>query len=326
MTGKTCVEDLIEGQEITDKFAIRNKTPPKDYSRGWYFRLTIGDKTGDVSLVYWGGPDKRAVSSLYEKLTVGDVIEINGMVTTYQGKLQLSLNEESLHRITPLDEGSYDPVDFMPVTKRDIDEMFDELSSYSKTITDEYLKELIDSFLKDENFVSNFKTAPYSMRYSNNYVGGLLEHTLDDVKLCSQLCDVFTELDREIMIASAIIHDFGKVHEYEVSASIDLTREANLIGHTVLCERIVRDKINDIMGFPEELSLKLSHIILSHHGDYEWGSSRSPRMEEAVALHHVDLLNVRLRGFIQAKEELTDEDSEMIYVSKEGIQRPIYKG
>ncbi len=326
MEKKTFVEDLIEGREINDKFAVRSKIPPKEYTRGWFFRMTVGDRTGDISLVYWGGPEKDEIQSLYEQLSVGEVVAVSGIVSSYKGQLQLSLNHDNFHRLTVLDEDDYNTADFMPASKRDIDEMLDELRSYSGSISHEYLAELVMSFLDDENFVSSFKRAPYSMRYSNNYIGGLLEHTLDDVKMCSQVCDVFPELDRDIMITTGIIHDFGKIHEYETTASIELTSQANLIGHTVLCERIIRERIEELPGFPEELSLKLSHIILSHHGDYEWGSARSPRIEEAVALHHVDLLNVRLRGFIQAKEDLGDDDQEMIYVSKEGIQRPIYKG
>ncbi len=326
MEKKTYVEDLIEGREINEKFAVRSKIPPKEYTRGWFFRLTVGDSTGDISLVYWGGTEKEIIQSLYEELSVGDVVEVNGIVSSYKGDLQLSLNQENFHRVTVLDEDDYDTADFMPVTKRDIDEMFAEIESFSESISDEYLAGLVKSFLDDEVFVSAFKKSPYSMRYSNNYIGGLLEHTLDDVKMCAQVCDVFRELNRDLMITAGIVHDFGKIHEYETTTSIDLTREASLIGHTVLCERIIRDKIEEIPGFPEELSLKLSHIVLSHHGDYEWGSARSPRMEEAVALHHIDLLNVRLRGFIQAKEELGDDDQEMIYVSKEGVKRPIFKG
>ena len=323
---KMYVEDLVEGREVKDKFAVRSKIPPKEYTRGWYFRLMIGDRTGDISLVYWGGPEEKAVRSKYERLKVGDVLEVTGMVSSYKGHLQITLNEEHFHGLVVLEDDDYDPEDYMPVTSKNIDQMAAELFTYAESIENEELCKLVSIFLDDEDFMSAFKRAPYSKTFCNNYIGGLLEHTLDDVKMCAYTCQVYPELDRDLLITAAILHDLGKVYEYETTTSIELTREANLIGHTVICERVIRDKIGTIPGFSEDLSLKLSHIILSHHGDYEWGSARSPRMEEAVALHHVDLLNVRLRGFIQAKEELSEEDAEMIYVSKDGVQRPIFKG
>lgn len=324
MKKETFVEDLVEGREIKDKFAVRDKKPPKEYTRGWFFKLTIGDKTGDVSLVYWGGPEKEVVTSLYNELSVGDVVEVSGMVSTYQGNLQISLDEEDFHGIAKLEDETIDPTDYLPTSKKDIDQMFSELKDHADRIEDEYLSELVDSFLNDEEFVESFKRSPYSKMYNNNFIGGLLEHTLDDVKMCAAASDNYPQLDKDLLITAAIIHDFGKVYEYEITTSFELTSNARMIGHTVLCERAIREKMEMIPGFPEKLSMKLSHIVLSHHGDYEWGSARSPRLEESVVLHHIDLLNVRLAGFIQAKEELSEEDEEMIYVSKEGVQRPIF--
>ena len=324
MKKSTYVEDLKEGKEIKDKFAVKEKLSPKEYSKGWYFKLIVGDKTGKIPLVYWGGSEEDVIRSVYRGMEVGDVIEINGLVTSYRGELQIAINEQEMHGIYRLEKEEYDPEDYMPRSNKNIDAMFAELLDLAKSIEDEKLFELVKSFLKDSDFVKAFKRAPYSKRYNNNYIGGLLEHTLDDTKLSEKVAEMYEQIDRDMLIASAIMHDFGKVAEYETTTSIELTREAQLVGHTVMCERMVSDRIKEIVDFPEELELKLKHIILSHHGDYEWGSPRSPRLEEAVALHHIDLLNVRLSGFIQAKEELEPDDEEMIYVSKEGVKRPIF--
>jgi len=318
------VEDLVVGDEVNDRFAIKEKMPPKEYTKGWFFKLMIGDKTGKIPLVYWGGAEERTVRSRYEGLQVGDVIEVRGIVSSYKGEEQISINEKELHGLERVKCGEYDVKKYIPSTQKDIDEMFTKLLQLARTIEDERLYNLVSSFLKDEDFVEKFKTSPYSKRYAHNYLGGLLEHTLIESKLASDISDIYPELDRDLLLASAIIHDFGKVKEYNTTTSIELTNEAQLIGHTVICERMIKEKIDEISDFPEELRLKLSHIVLSHHGDYEWGSARSPRIEEAVALHHIDLLAVRLSGFIQAKEDLSPEDEEMIYVSKEGIKRPIF--
>jgi len=323
---KTYVEDLSEGQNIKDRFAVRNKMPPKEYTRGWFFRLKVGDRTGDIPMVYWGGTDKDIVEDFYSRIDIGDVLEIDGTVTTYRGDLQLSVSPDEFHKLRRADISSVDPAEYIPTTKGNVDEMFNELMEHANEIEDHALCSLVKSFLEDEEFVTSFKKSPYSKSYSNNYLGGLLEHTLDDVKMALSTVKIYPELDKDLLLTAAIIHDFGKVFEYDHFTSIELTTEARLIGHTVLCERIVRERALKIEGLSEEQMLKLSHIILSHHGDYEWGSARSPRMEEAVALHHIDLFNVRMRGFIQAKEGLDEKDEEMVYVSKEGVQRPIFKG
>ncbi|MFO8110521.1 MAG: HD domain-containing protein [Thermoplasmata archaeon] len=326
MQKKMNVEDLVEGQNVKDKFAVRDKYSPKEYARGWFFRLKVGDSTGDIPMVYWGGSDKRMVEALYSNIKVGDVLEVDGAVTTYRGDLQISVSPDEFHKLRRTDMAAVDPSNYMPTSKRNVDEMFEELMEYGAEIQDEGLYSLVMCFLEDDIFSRKFKQSPYSKYYNNNYLGGLLEHTLDDVRLSLSALEIYPELDRDLLLTTAIVHDFGKVYEYDHFTSIDLTTESRLIGHTVLCERVVRDRSKDVNGLTEEQMLKLSHIILSHHGDYEWGSARSPRMEEAVALHHIDLFNVRMRGFIQAKEETDEGDEEMIYVSKEGVQRPIFKG
>ncbi len=318
------VEDLIEGDEVRDRFAVKEKTPPKEYSKGYFFRLMVGDRTGKIPLVYWGGSEERVVNRTYESIKPGDVIEVKGVVSSYKGEMQISINQEDLHDIDRVRSDEYEVEEYIASTEKDIDEMFTELTKLARTIDDEGLYQLVSSFLKDEDFVEEFKRAPYSKRYNHNYLGGLLEHTLIETRLADSIADIYEELDRDLLLTSAIIHDFGKVKEYDTTTSIELTTEAQLVGHTVMCERMIKERLDEISDLSEDLALKLSHIVLSHHGDYEWGSPRSPRTEEAVALHHIDLMAVRLSGFIQAKEEFQSEDEEMIYVSKEGVKRPIF--
>ncbi len=319
----TYVEDLVEGKDVTEKFAIKDKEPMKEYSNGWFFKLLLGDRTGRISLIYWGGTDREEVEALHESLEPGDVVEVKGIVSSYKGDPQITINEEDFHSIMKVNEDGYDVEDYIPKTERDIDQMYSELKTLADSLEEEHLSKLVDSFLEDESFVESLKETPYSKNYNNNYVGGLLEHVLRVSRLADDVSTTYPELDRDLLLSGAILHDMGKVSEYETETSIQLTQEAQLVGHTVLCRRMIEEKINEIDDFPNDLALELSHIILSHHGDYEWGSPRSPRMEEAVALHHIDLLEVRMSGFLQAKEELESEDQEMVYVSKEGVKRPV---
>ncbi|MGM0405188.1 MAG: 3'-5' exoribonuclease YhaM family protein, partial [Thermoplasmatota archaeon] len=312
------VEDIVEGEEIEESFAVRDKESIRDYTKGYFFKLKIGDKTGDIPLVYWGSSDKDEVQSIYENINIGDVIELKGGVSRYHGELQIFINKDQFHGLTKLDEDSYDVEDYLKRSKKDPDEMFEDLMIYADKIENKHCVELVESFLKDEEFVVSLKKSPYSKNYSHNFVGGLLEHILNDVILSYHVANTYPEIDIDLLLTSAILHDFGKVREYITTTSIELTTESRLIGHTVICERLIKERIDELPGFPKDLAMKISHIILSHHGDYEWGSARSPRMEEAVALHHIDMLDVRLSGFLQAKEDVSEEDEEMIYVSKEG--------
>ncbi len=318
------VEDLIEGKDVDSEFAIKEKVPPKEYANGWFFRLIVGDKTGKIPLVYWGGHEEDYVRKLFQSFHGGDIIRVKGSISSFKGEKQISINEEEFHKIEKLKKEDYKIEDFIKTSEKDPEEMFEELLKLARTIDDDHLFDLVKSFLKDEVFVNRFKKAPYSKRYSYNYLGGLLEHTLIETQLADKVSDIYPKLNRDLLVAAAILHDFGKVDEYETTTSIELTSEAQLVGHTMICERMIRKKVEKIEKFPKDLALKLYHIILSHHGDYEWGSPRSPRLEEAVALHHIDLLAVRMSGFLQAKDELEPEDEEMIYVSKEGIKRPIF--
>ncbi len=319
----TYVESLVEGEDITEKFAVKDKDPVKEYSNGWFFKLMLGDRTGKISLVYWGGTDRSEVEALHESLEQGDVVEVKGIVSSYKGNPQITINEEDFHSINKVNEDGYRVEDYIPETEEDIDQMLEELRNLAESLEDENLSELVNSFLKDDDFVESLKETPYSKNYNNNYVGGLLEHVLRVSKLADDVSTMYPELNRDLLLSGAILHDMGKISEYETETSIRLTQEAQLVGHTVLCRRMIEEKMDNMEEFPDELALELSHLILSHHGDYEWGSPRSPRMEEAVALHHIDLLEVRMSGFLQAKDELEGEDQEMVYVSKEGVQRPI---
>lgn len=318
------VENLIEGEDIEEQFAIRDKEPVREYSKGWFFKIRVGDRTGDVTLVYWGGADKDEIDAIYDSIKVSDVIDVKGAVSIYKGDIQIYINKEEFHSLSKLDEDEYDIEDYMSRSKNDLDVMLSELKDISEEVKNEDMRRLLSSFLEDEEFVERLKKSPYSKSYNNDFIGGLLEHVLNDVNMARHAVELYPELDKDLLLTAAIVHDFGKVDEYITEASIDLTTESRMIGHTVLCERIVREKIDEIGGFPKELAMKLSHIILAHHGDYEWGSARSPRMEEAVVLHHIDLMDVRLSGFLQAKEGLSEDDEEMVYVSKEGVNRPIF--
>lgn len=307
---RTTVKELKKNISTKSKFAVRVKNPPRDYKRGYFFDITVGDKTGDIKIKYWGGQNKESVMKIYNSFEIGDVIEVSGDVSEYQNKLQISVNEG--YTIRKCTSNEYDGSDFLPHTKKDIDEMFSEVSRIKDEIKNEYLKALLDAFFDDPDYIRKFKEMPSSMVHHHNFLGGQLEHINGVVKICKSICNIYDTLDRELLLCCAILHDSGKILEYKYKTSIEYTVEGTLIAHTVLCEKVVREKMDKIVGFPEELKRKISHMILSHHGKNEWGSPVEPRIPEALALHYADNLDAKLVGFLQIIDEYKDTDEVVI--------------
>ena len=196
--------------------------------------------------------------------------------------------------------------------------MFNELNRIRETIKNEYLKALLNEFFEDEEFVKKFKEMPASIYHHHNFIGGYLEHIYNVVKICQTICNIYKDLNKELLLCCAILHDAGKILEYKYKTSIEYTTEGSLIGNTVLSEREVRKKMDSIDGFPEELKRKVSHIVLSHHGKSEWGSAIEPRIKEALALHLADNLDAKLQGFLQIIEQHKDSNEEVVKDNRYG--------
>lgn len=307
---RTNVNELKEGTAIRSKFAVREKTQLRDYKRGFFFEIRLGDKTGEIKAKYWGGYDKENVMKIHNSFEVGDVIEISGLVSSYQNKLEIGINEgHVIRKCTPQE---YEASDFLPRTKENVEEMFNEIIRIKETIKNEHLQLLLNAFFKDSEFIEKFKEMPASIYYHHNYIGGYLEHIYGVLKICESICEVYKSLDRELLLTCAILHDSGKILEYKYKTSIEYTIEGSLIGNTVLSERVVREKMDNIQGFPVDLKRKISHTVLSHHGKSEWGSAIEPRFPEALALHHADNLDAKLKGLLQIIDEYKDSNEEVV--------------
>ena len=204
---------------------------------------------------------------------------------------------EGIHSLRKCDPSEYDFRDFIPTSKRDLDKLMKEVQEYIGSIQEPHLKMLLDKFFSDPLFVEDFKISPSAVIHHHNYLGGHIEHTLGVIKLCNAISGYYPDLDRDLLITAAILHDIGKIggYSYKDSASIDQTDEGRFIGHLVMSDRMVREKINEIDEFPQELLLKLSHMILSHHAFAEWGSPKRIRTAEAAALHFADQMDAQVK-------------------------------
>lgn len=329
---KQFVENLREGDIINDLFAVKAKNPLRPYKKGVWFDFIAADRTGEIVAKFWGGENRERVKRLYDSFSVGDVVWIrSGNVEMYEDRPQISINE-SMGGLRRYDE--YDERDFVPALEEErIEELFDELMNEIRSIKNKQLKELLDSFFSNEEFVREFTHSPSAINHHHNYVGGNLEHTVGVVRLCNTICKLYKDIDRDLLIAGAILHDIGKVREYKTTAAIDRTEQGNLIGHIVIGDRWVREKMNEIRkqgrDFDENLENHLCHIMLSHHGRYEWGSPQIPKLLEATVLHQADLMDSHVKNSMQQREEgrrLTNGEWFYVWDADVGRKRMIHLG
>ncbi|MFC1454485.1 3'-5' exoribonuclease YhaM family protein [Candidatus Undinarchaeota archaeon] len=310
------VKELTAGMDTNSKYAIRQKFGVNKYKDkgGHWFSLTVGDNSGDINLKYWG-KSAGNTKSVYGSLSVGDVISITGSVKEYQDEIQINIDENynTLEKVT-----EYDAEDYVPTSSRDLDALSKYLLEMKVTVKDEHLKKLLDKFFDDEEFMKEFKRCPGAKKRHHPYLGGLLEHTVGVLELCEAVSGFYPWMDRNLLMTGAMLHDIGKMREYAVGTSIEITDEGRLRGHIPIGEEMLHDKIKTINDFPKELAMKLSHMIISHHGELEWGSPRRPKTPEAAALHYADYFDSQLKTFL----EIEDNGEKWIFDRK--LDRWIY--
>ena len=328
------IENLRENDTVNELFAVKTKSPPRAYKRGTWFIFVATDKTGEISVKFWGGDNKDRVKRLYDSFKVGDVIQIrSGSVEIYEDKPEISINEKTggLRRCSP---SEYEIGDFLPaIGEKKTKELFDNIKKEIKNIENEQLKNLLSLFFNDRNFVNDFTHSPSAIVHHHNYVGGNLEHTVGVIRLCTNICEMYQGINKDLVITGAILHDVGKLKEYKTTAAIDKTEEGNFIGHIVIGDRWIREKIDEIKksgkDFDRNLENHICHLILSHHGKYEFGSPRMPKTVEACVLHQADMMDSQVKNYIQGVEETkknTDEEWAFVWDSNIGKKRAMYLG
>ena len=326
------IENLREGDVVNDLFAVKIKNPPRPYNRGTWFGLIVTDNSGEINVKYWGGENKERVKRLYDSFKTGDVIQIRlGNVEIYEDKPQISINETSggLRRCRP---NEYVVKGFISsIDGEKIKELLEVIKKEISLIENTQLKNLLNLFFNDSEFVKQYTSSPSAMTHHHNYIGGNLEHSVGVVRLCKNICEMYDNVDKDLVTAGAILHDIGKLKEYKTGAAIEKTDEGNFIGHIVMGDRWIREKIAQLKKkgkeFDQKLEDKLCHIILSHHGKYEYGSPRMPKIIEAAVIHAADLMDSQVKNFIQNIQEgrkMSDDNWGFLWDSDLGMKRPMY--
>lgn len=279
------IESLREGERINEIYLCKSKQTALTKAGKPYDNLVLQDKTGTLDAKIW---DPGSVG--IDEFDTMDYIAVMGDVTSFQGNLQLNVK-----RVRKVDEGEYEPKDYLPVSTRDIEEMYNELLALIATVKQPYLKQLLESFfVKDADFIKRFKFHSAAKTVHHGFVGGLLEHTLSVAKNCDYFATAYDILNRDLLVSAAIFHDIGKLEELSVFPENDYTDEGQLLGHIMIGAEMVGERMRTIPGFPRGLGNELKHCILAHHGELEYGSPKKPALAEALALSFADNMDAKM--------------------------------
>lgn len=279
------VTDIKDNDQVRGQYLVKSKRMGSTKKGDPFLSLTLADRSGEIEARVW--ERANALSALFSE---ADILEIEGSAGSYRGEVQLTLS--ALKAV----EEMRDPSLFIEVTKQDVTKMMLSLREVLRKIENPQIRSLTDRFLSDSSFVQLFKRAPAAKNFHHSTLGGLLEHTLSVCRLALVVAEHYPELNRDLLLAGAFLHDIGKVKELGAATSIDYTDEGRLIGHLSLGVSMVDEKLAAMEGFPEEIALRLKHLILSHHGEYEFGSPKKPAFLEAFALHLIDDLDAKMNG------------------------------
>jgi 3'-5' exoribonuclease len=272
-----------ENQVVTGFFAAGSKQVRSRRDGTHYFAIMLGDRTGQIEARMW----ETAEAGEFD---AGDVVKVRGQICRYNEKLQINIDK--IRRATP-DE--FELGDFVPHSARDLTEMWTELEGWVASFTDPHLKALLEAFLCDGEIASALRQAPAAKGLHHAWIGGLLEHVLSLMGLSDLAARHYPEINRDLLLTGVVLHDIGKLRELRWGTSFDYTMEGQLLGHITIGIGMIEEKIARIPDFPDSLRLLVEHLVLSHHGKYEFGSPKLPMTPEAILLHYLDDLDAKMQ-------------------------------
>lgn len=294
------IESFREGERINEIYLCKFKQAALTKAGKPYDNVILQDKTGTIDAKIW---DPGSVG--IDEFDALDYVAITGDITSFQGNLQLSIK-----RARKVNEGEYEPKDYLPTTDKDVNEMYAELMQYIQSVNNPYLSKLLHTFFDDEDFAKKFKFHSAAKSVHHGFVGGLLEHTLSVTRNCDYFAKNYPFLNRDLLLASAMFHDVGKLKELSTFPANDYTDAGQLLGHIMIGAEWVGEVIRTIDGFPEVLANELKHCILAHHGELEYGSPKKPALVEALALSFADNLDAKMETVREMLVNVPDHNLE----------------
>jgi 3'-5' exoribonuclease len=280
------VRDLQPNQSVTDFFLVRTKDVRLKKSGDPYLALNLSDKTGQLDVKMWD--EIEGVVNTFEQ---SDFVKVSGFVTIYRLKPQMTLQ-----RLRRAEESEIDLADYLPHTEKNIDEMFSQLRAIVEGFKNPHLKLLLNAFLDDDEIARRMKIAPAAKTLHHAFIGGLLEHVMSLLNLARLTASNYPYVDVELVQTGVVLHDLGKIYELSYGRTFEYTDEGQLLGHISIMLRLLDRKCSTLADFPPKLKTLVEHLILSHHGKYEFGSPKLPSFPEALLLHYLDDMDSKLES------------------------------
>jgi len=291
------VSEIEAGKVSTGTFLVHSKDVRQKKTGEPYLSLVLGDRTGDLDAKMWDN-----VPEVMDTFERDDFVRVRGVLQIYNNRPQFTL-----HKLQRVDDTAVDLADFLPASARDPREMLAELRQMAGSIGNPHLHALIQLFLNDEEISRRYAKAPAAKAIHHAYLGGLIEHVLSVCRLCRLAASHYPGIDLDLLLAGAMLHDVGKIYELSYERSFGYTSDGQLLGHILIGVRMVEEKLARLPDFPPRLRSLLEHLILSHHGELEFGSPKVPLFPEALLLHYLDDLDSKM----ECMRALVDKDRQV---------------
>lgn len=301
----------FENQVITSSFVVVSKQAKPKKSGELYLALTLGDRTGHLDAKMWDNVNDHI--NIFEQ---DDFVKIRGLLNKFNGRFQLTV-----HKLRSMGDTEVDFDDYLPRTTKDISALWRSLAEYVSSFRDPHLKALVQAFMADPQIEHAYKCAPAAKTLHHAFIGGLLDHVLSLFQLCDLACRNYPEMiNRDLLLTGAFLHDIGKIQELTFARSFTYTTRGQLLGHMIIELEMLHQKIAQVPGFPDEYKILIEHLIISHHGKYEFGSPKMPMFPEALMLHYLDDLDSKMESM--RTQFLREPDSDWTTYNP-SLERPL---
>jgi 3'-5' exoribonuclease len=296
-----CISECArhENKIITSNFVVVTKQIKPKKTGEPYLALTLGDRSGQLEAKMWDNVEE--VLNAFEQ---DDFLKIKGLVNKYKNRFQLTI-----HKLRKLGESEIEFSDYLPKTAKNIDELWQTLTGFVTSFQNPHLKSLVQAFMSDPEIAAAYRNAPAAKTLHHAYIGGLLDHVVSLCRSCDLVCRNYPQVNRDLLLTGAFLHDIGKIHELAYNRSFSYTTRGQLLGHMIIELEMLQAKLALVPDFPVELKTLLEHLIISHHGQYEFGSPKLPMFPEALLLHYMDDLDSKMEAMRAQFEREADLES-----------------
>jgi 3'-5' exoribonuclease len=276
----------FENKVITSSFVVITKQVKPKKTGEPYLSLTLADRCGQIEAKMWDN-----VEDALDAFDQEDYLKVKGLLNKYKNRFQLTI-----HKLRRLSDAEVDFADYLPKTTKNIDEQWLTIGEYVSTFQDQGLRTLVQILMADPEIAAGYRSAPAAKGLHHAYIGGLLDHVVSLFRSCDLVCRNYPQINRDLLLTGAFLHDIGKIYELSYTRSFSYTSRGQLLGHMIIELEMLQKKIAQIPGFPDEMKILLEHLIISHHGQYEFGSPKLPMFPEALMLHYLDDLDSKMES------------------------------